>query len=493
MDSVLATVPGGDIRGSTDGKVARFLGVPYAAPPTGARRFAVPAPVETWEGIRDATAPGPMPPQTRAPLPPGIDLDLDLILGPGWQPGSDDYLTLNVWRPDDDLAGRPVMVWIHGGGFISGSKDIPICDGATFARNGIVCVSINYRLGIQGFLPIPGAPTNLGLRDQIAALAWVRDNIGRFGGDADNVTIFGESAGAVSVACLMASPLARGLFKRAIVQSGHGQFRRSIATAQRVVRRLAKLLKISPDLAGFQSVSTEEALKAQDRVLAASIDLRNELGVEAAFGISRFLPVYGDDVLPEQPDSALLAGASAEVDLLIGANSEEMNAFLIPAGVREKVGGLLAIYVLHRSFPRARRILKAYGLGREGTKPGQALIDATTDLVFREPARRFAQAHRGRTHLYEFGWRSTALGGQLGAAHAVEMPFVFDTLAGATGMLGDHPPQALADTIHRLWIGFAIDGSLPWPEFGADTRQMLRLDTGAITAAAVLPAAAYLP
>jgi len=490
METILATVPGGDIRGSTDGKIARFLGVPYAAPPGGARRFALPAPVEAWKGVRDATVAGPMPPQTRTPLP---GLDVDLLLGPPWKPGSDDYLTLNIWKPDDARSGCPVMVWIHGGGFISGSKDVVIADGASFARDRIVCVAINYRLGIEGFLPIPGIPTNLGLRDQIAALAWVRDNIGRFGGDPDNVTVFGESAGAVSISCLIASPLAQGLFKRAIVQSGHGLFRRDVATAQRVVRRLAKYLKITPDVAGFRTVSAEDGLKAQDRVLAASIDLRNDQGVEAAFGISRFLPVHGDDVLPQRLDEALRSGLGADVDMLIGANSDEMNLFTVASGVKDKVSGLVATYVLNRSFPHARRILKAYGLGRKGVSPGQALTDATTDLVFREPVRRFAEAHQGRTHLYEFGWRSPAFGGQLGAAHAVEIPFVFDTLKGTADLLGENPPQALANTIHRLWIGYATDGSLPWPEFEAQSRQLYRLDTGSVAKAAPLAAAAYLP
>jgi para-nitrobenzyl esterase len=170
-------------------------------------------------------------------------------------------------------------------------------------------------------------PTNLGLRDQIAALRWVKDHIALFGGDPDNVTIFGESAGAVSVGCLVASPLARRLFRRAIMQSGHAIIRRSIPVAQRVVRRLAKYLGIRPDADGFRSVDHDTALGAQERIARpfARIDLRDEQGIDSSFGISRFFPVYGNDVLPDPPERALAKGAGADVELLIGTNAEEMN------------------------------------------------------------------------------------------------------------------------------------------------------------------------
>ena len=490
MTKVSVSIPGGDAVGVADGKIQSFFSLPYAAPPVGPLKFAPPAPVKAWDGDRDATRPGPVPPQTRTTIP---GVDLDSLMGPAWAEGDHDYLTLNVWRPNDKRTGLPVMVWIHGGGFINGSKDVPITDGTAFARDGIVCVAINYRLGIEGFLPIPGVPTNLGLRDQIASLAWVRDNIGGFGGDPANVTVFGESAGAVSVACLLASPLAKGLFRRAILQSGHGAFGRPIEIAQRAVRKLAKKLGVTPDADGFRSVSTEKGLAGQDWLGKTRIDLRDASGVEAAFAISRFLPVFGDDVLPVRPDRALLDGASADIEMLIGTNSEELNLMLVVSGMKDKIGRLLAVYVMHQSFPNARRILKAYGLGKKGVTPGQALGDAATDMVFREPARRFAAAHKGKTHFYEFGWRSTAFGGEAGAGHALEMPFVFDTLKCAEAVLGPNPPQKLADDVHRLWVGYAVDGTLPWDEFDATTRQVYHLETGTASPEALLPAAALLP
>ena len=484
----------GSVRGSSADGIDRFLGVPYAAAPVGPRRFRAPQPPERWDGVRDASAPGANAPHRLNPFP---ALEVEPLIGSGWQAG-DDYLTLNIWRPAGGGAGLPVMVFIHGGGFVIGSKDAAVHDGTAFARDGIICIAINYRLGIDGFLPIPGVPTNLGLRDQIAALEWVRDGVGAFGGDPANVTVFGESAGGMSVACLIASPLAKGLFRRAIVQSGHGAMTRDIDVAQRLVRKLAKQLKVTPDEAGFRSVAPGDALDAVQKVglPTTRLDLRDAAGLEPVFGISRFIPVHGDDVLPERPLDALRNGAGAEVELLIGTNAEEMNLYFVPTGIREKVGRLLAWFVLRRYLPKAREALKAYGLGRKDKRPGHVFTEALHDLVFRWPARRFAEEHRGRTHMYELDWRSPALEGQLGACHGMELPFVFDTLAVATGekgLAGTSPPQALADRVHRIWVDYARDGSLPWPEFTGDSRLVYQLERGVAVHEPPMPAAPFLP
>jgi para-nitrobenzyl esterase len=319
----------------------------YAAPPVGERRFQPPQPAIPWTGTRDCTAPGPTAPQRVRALP---GLEVAPLIGTGWAEG-DDYLTLNIWRPSEAGDGLPVMVFIHGGGFLVGSKDASVQDGATFARDGIVCVAINYRLGIDGFLPIPGVPTNLGLRDMIAALEWVRAHVALFGGDPANVTVFGESAGAMAIADLLTSPLATGLFRRAIVQSGHGAMTREVAIGRRLVRKLATLLRVSPDRAGFASVQPGQALDAVEKISLPTtrLDLRDASGREPVFGISRFVPVHGDDVLPQPPLAALQAGAGAAVDLLIGTNAEEMNLYLVPTGVRNKIGRALAWLALRRS------------------------------------------------------------------------------------------------------------------------------------------------
>lgn len=484
----------GRILGRETAGVRCFLGVPYAAPPVGSLRFAPPQRPARWTGVRSALENGANAPQRVKAIP---GLDVRPLIGDGWQPG-DDYLTLNVWAPAEHGGDCPVMVFIHGGAFLVGSKDASVHDGASFARDGIVCIAINYRMGVDGFLPIPGVPTNLGLRDMIAALEWVRENASAFGGNSANVTVFGESAGAMAIADLIASPLAKGLFRRAIVQSGHGRMTRDISVAQRLVRKLAGLLKITPDEAGFRSVEPgERLLDAVEKVSLPKtrLDLRDAQGHEPVFGISRFVPVHGDDVLPLPPLDALKAGAGAEVDLLIGTNAEEMNLYFIPTGVREKVGRLLATYIFHRVHPQACKLLKAYGMGQKGVKPGHAFTDAAHDLVFRWPARRFAEEHRGRTHMYEFEWRSPLFGG-LGPAHATELPFVFDNLAAATGaegLCGEAPPQALATRVNRIWVDFARDGTLPWPEFTRDARHVYLLERGEAIEEAPFPIAPFLP
>ena len=490
--SAQVILPAGQIRGKTLDGVVRFRGIPYAAAPTGDRRFAPPGPVPHWSGIRDASEPGPNAPQRLRALP---GLDVTPLVGTRWNEG-DDYLTLNVLRPAAEGSERPVIVFIHGGGFLVGSKDASVQDGVTFARDGLVYVAINYRLGIEGFLPIPGVPTNLGLRDMIAALEWVRDHIALFGGDPGNITVFGESAGAMAIADLLASPLTAGLFRRAIVQSGHGAMTRAVPVAQRLVLKLAKLLRITPDPAGFASVAPADAMDAVEKVSLPTtrLDLRGADGREPVFGISRFVPVHGDDVLPRPPIEALKGGVGAEVDLLIGTNAEEMNLYLVPTGVRAKIGRALAWLALRRSQPGAWRVLKTYGLGREHA--GRVLNRALSDLVFRWPARRFAEEHRGRTWMYEFDWRSPRFGGELGAAHGMELPFVFDSLAtttGPEGLTGEAPPQELATRIHRLWVQFATDGTLPWPQFTSDARHVHQLAADRTIVEAHMPAAPFLP
>ncbi len=272
---------------------------------------------------------------------------------------------------------------------------------------------------------------------------------------------------------------------------------RDIGIAQKLVRKMARILKITPDEAGFRTAEPMTAARAIDTLTAPwKIDLRDEQGREPVFGISRFIPVVGDDVLPEHPLAALAKGAGAEVDLLIGSNVEEMNLYFIPTRVREKIPASLVKWLVGRSMPRAKEALAAYGMGQRGHRPGRAMTSALTDLVFRWPARQFAGAHNGRTHVYEFDWRSPACDGELGACHGMELPFVFDTLASVTGprgLAGEAPPQALADRVHSLWVGFATDGTLPWPAFDDATRSVHLLAANRTVSEQVMPAAAFLP
>jgi para-nitrobenzyl esterase len=479
----------GRVSGTTERDVTTFLGIPYAAPP---KRFALPALRAPWSGTFAATERGPAAPHRIRDLP---QLDAAPLVGTGSDGGDGDYLRLNIWAPPG-AKDAPVMVWVHGGGFVVGSKDAPVQDGAQFARSGIVCVAINYRMGIDGFLPVPGAPTNLGLRDILFALQWVQHNIAAFGGDPTNVTAFGESAGAMAIADLVTSPLATGLFKRAIIQSGHGSMVRDIEVAQRLVRKMAKRLGVPPTTDGFRDVGHEAVADAIEKVAKpGAVDLRDAAGFEPVYGISRFVPVWGDDVLPQKPLDALRAGAGKDIEVLIGTNAEEMNLYFVPTGVRGKVPGVLAWWLLSRSQPRARAALKAYGMGTKGVRPGEAMTRAMSDLVFRWPARQFATAHSGKTWVYEMEWHSAACGGELGACHGIELPFVFKTLACATGergLLGTDPPQNLADRVHEIWTGFAREGHLPWRRWNGD-RLVYQLEQGDTRLEPPMSAADFLP
>ena len=492
MAQPTTTLTTGAIRGTETNGVAAFLGAPYAAAPVGDLRFEPPQPHPAWTGVRDCRDYGPSAPYGLR----GIDaIDLTALVGDGWRRG-DDYLNANIWTPDVTAQGLPILVFIHGGAFVGGCNAAAVQDGSAFARDGVVCVTVNYRMAINGFLPVPGAPTNLGLRDQLFAIAWVKENARAFGGDPENITVAGESAGAMSIADLVASPLAKGLFQRAIIQSGHGSMVRSIPLAERVTRKIAELLGVPATREGFESRTTEQWLAAIETVQlpTTKVDLKNAKGREPASGLSKFLPVYGDDVLPKPPLEALAEGAGAEIDVLIGTNAEEMNIYLAPTGMTRKLGRILSWLVLRRTEPKAGPLLRDYSRMRRDLKPGEVLALAMGDLAFRHPARVYAQAHQGRTHFYEFDWRSTALGGRLGACHALELPFVFDTLAtctGPKGIAGEAPPQALADRVHGLWVGFARDGFLPWPAYDAASRLVYSLARGEAGPDAEMPAATY--
>ena len=321
MDRVVKTRYG-EVRGSEVEGIQIFKGIPFAAPPFGANRFRPPQPVESWSGVRDALSYGPT-----VPKPPYASPYDALLLEP-FIPG-EDCLNLNIWSPDLGEAGLPVMVWIHGGAFVNGSGAVGTYDGSHFARDGVVCVTINYRLGVDGFLyfgPDAGV-ANRGMLDQVAALEWVQENIAAFGGDPTNVTIFGESAGGMSVTTLLSMPRAKGLFRRVIAQSGAGHHVISADTGQRVCNHLAQKLGVPPLPEAFATVPLDRLLQAQVEV---SSDLyRNPdpaLWGEVLFNQMPFEPVIDGDVIPARPIDGLAAGVGAGVDVLAGTNAEDLQS-----------------------------------------------------------------------------------------------------------------------------------------------------------------------
>lgn len=471
-DAVVTTRQG-EVRGCIIDGVSTFRGIPYAAPPFGANRFRPPQPVEAWIGVREALEFGAMPPQS--PYPPPFD-----VLIPERGDLGEDCLNLNVWTPDIEAAGLPVMVYIPGGMYEAGSG--ATYDGSRFSRDGIVCVTINYRVGADGFLYLGEGNANRGLLDQVAALEWVQENIAAFGGDPGNVTLFGESAGAMSVGTLLSMPRAEGLFRRAILQSGGAHQVMSVESAVLVRRRLADQLGVDATREAIAEVPVARLIEAQAKFRADLISHPDpdRLGAEVVISGLPWQPVIDGDVVPARPIDRIAAGAGAGVDVMAGSNVEESNFFLVPTGAidqvaPEAVAGAVAAYGLP-----VEKALATYRALRPGASAGELLSAIQSDWSFRIPALRLAEAHATRaaaSYLYEFAWRSPSFNGRLGACHGLEIPFVFDLLPHRPDpLLGPDPPQPLADTMHGAWVGFAKTGDPGWPKYDLRRRTTMRFD-----------------
>jgi para-nitrobenzyl esterase len=459
----------GLVSGMYENGTYAFLGIPYADAPFGSRRLRPPAPALAWTGVRPCLLFGPTVPKNpyRSPF--------DRLLPEPAIPG-EDCLNLNVWTPDVGSAGLPVVVWIHGGAFENGSAAVPQYCGANFARDGVVCVTVNYRLGAEGFLLLDDGVPNLGLLDQVAALQWVRDNIASFGGDPDRVTIAGESAGAMSVVALLTMPRADALFGAAIAQSGAGHHATTSTTATLIARHLAELVGVPATREAIASVPMPRLLAAQQQVVddvrAAPDPTRWR---EVALNQMPFEPIIDGDVLPALPIERLATGVSAQVKVLTGSNSDENRFFLVPTGATTVISEpMLDLMAAGYGLPTAE--LAAYRAADPDAGPGDLFAALCTDWYFRLPALRLGEVRdSARTWMYEFTWNSQALGGRLGACHALEIPFVFDTLDtdGGDWLTGAGAPQALADEMHRAWVRFITDGDPGWPAYTTDRRSTM--------------------
>ncbi len=457
-NQIIVETAAGRLAGRREGTLCVFRGIPYAAPPVGERRWAPPEACPPWPGVRDASRFGPAAPQVSqagAALP-GHD-------APPEQ--DEDCLFLNIWTPGPDDRRRPVMVWIHGGGFTAGAGSQPVYAGDRLAERGdIVYVSINFRLGLLGHLNLNEATGgavastgNEGLLDQLAALAWVRDNIAHFGGDPDNVTVFGESSGAMSIGCLLAMPAARGLFHRAILQSGTGRMARPLDISVSVARHFLELTGLKrDDAAGLRSLP-----------VARLLEIQQELAATAPGNITPVAPVIDGQTLPGVPNEVAKAGAAMKIPIIVGNNRDEFNIALLRQPQLRDMDEAALTGLVQGLVPEnlAAALIDAYRAIRTGrgqpASPADLFSAIRTDVMFRLPAVELARAygeHGLPAFNYLFAQESPAAGGTIGACHAMEIGFVFGRLDPEFCGTGPAAEQ-LADRMQETWIAFARTGN----------------------------------
>ncbi len=473
----------GKLEGEEQDGLLVFKGIPFAAPPTGARRWMAPEPPAPWSGVRAAKAFGNVAQQN--PLPIAITAAFTGARALE-EVRDEDCLYLNVWTPGLDRARRPVMVWIHGGAFVLGSGSTPIYYGTTLARRGnVVIVTINYRLGAFGFMRLTDLTNgripstgNEGMLDQIAALRWVRDNIAEFGGDPENVTIFGESAGAMSAGTLMGMPAASGLFHKAIPQSG-AWAAKSVARANHAAEwMLGKVGLKASDADALRQIAPEALLKPTRGSALAVPEL----------GSLPFVPVVDKDLLPRPAIESVAEGAAREVAMLIGTTLQEWKLFgafdpavlgLDEAGLMKRMGG--------PAGEAAGAIVETYRSARAGrgepTSPSELFMAIETDRIFRVPAARLAETlgkNQPRVFNYLFTWKSPIP--MLGACHAIDLGFVFGTHVLLGGLFGSGPAaDALAQKTQDAWLAFARTGNPSceslgdWPAYDPARRAAMML------------------
>jgi para-nitrobenzyl esterase len=457
------SITSGRVRGRIEHGNAVFRGIPFAQPPLFGLRFQAPVPPDPWDGVRDAAEFGPPCPQEVFPEAPGARGLPEDTTG--------EWLTVNVWTPDTAARTLPVMVWIHGGAYLFGAGG-PGYDGTPFASAGVVFVSCNYRLGMEGFAQIPGAPANRGLLDAAAALRWVGDNIERFGGDPGNVTVFGESAGAGVISALLAMDSAKGLFKRAIAQSVPGTFF-STELAGTITEAIAATAGLPAD---YEALSETDPM----RLVAAQMNVTSRMSEFLDWGAVRitdtpFSPVIDGEVLTRTPWRALVSGAARDVELLTGHNRDEYRLFIAAKGrlgtiTDGEAGTVLDYFAPAPDGPAGYR--KAY----PNADAGGLFEVAFSDWLFRMPTLHLAQAHAmsgGTTYLYEL--TAQAPEGPFGACHALDIPLVFGDYSerGSLSLTGTEPPAEfvrLGDLMRREWLSFATCGQPGWAPYGTGHR-----------------------
>jgi len=462
------TTQSGTVRGFWRDGSAAFLGIPFAEAPVGEHRFQAPVPHRPWEGVRDAVEYGATP--QRKTL-----AEVTLIPEPSIE--GESTLNVNVFTPSPrqaDGVGLPVLVWIHGGGYVAGSPASPWYDGAAFNRDCVVTVSVSYRLGFDGFGWIEDAPSNRGVLDWLLALEWVRDNIAAFGGDPSRVTLSGQSAGGGAVQTLLAMPSAQPLFKNVISLSGPP----TAATLERseaLGRKLAELGGVAPTIAGLSTLTEAEVLALQGRVssLSAGDDPANPTNTEDPMAGLKVLlggdaltlgPVVDGDLIPMATVDAYAAGIGADKELILGATDNEFNMIL--AGAADAMAAVPPAAVLGGLGVNPATI-EAYVAEHEGLGTAALVGQFVTDHMFRAPTLNLAEirtATGAPTWLYRFSWPSPTMGG---AVHCIDVPFMWDVLGDAhvAAIAGTEPPRAIAEDLHASSVAFIATGQPGWPAY----------------------------
>lgn len=466
-EAIVKTVHGA-VQGKKNNQVYVWKGIPYAKPPIDSLRFRPPVKPNPWDGIRDTSEFSPVAAQTSSEVMNYLGNDISQM--------SEDCLYLNIWSPAPDHKRRPVLVWIHGGAFVSGSGSSSWYDGESFATKGdIVVVTINYRLGIFGFLHLGeiggqeyATSGNCGILDQVAALEWIQENIEAFGGDPDRVTVFGESAGAMSIGVLLGMPSAKGLFQQAILQSGAARNAVPSSKATKVAQKLLEALNVnSSNLSELHDIPVEKLLEVSTLVPPMSL-----------------VPVIDGVSLPQNPEIAIANGSAKDVKIIIGTNKDEYNLFTAFDPIWKNATPETMSVILNKTFGPLWPELSKHYINQEELNM-DLYNQMMTMQIFTYPALKLAEHQRNNgsnVWMYRFDWESPVLNGLLKAAHALEIPFVWNTLdkpktENLTGQGSER--QRVAEQIHDAWIAFARYGKPTtaanpnWPEYDLENRSTM--------------------